>query len=129
MKKLYEEITNARLIVCAEDAQYMVHFNREYNHGKTWEFDMNSDAVGQYETHKTGKILVSFEVNEDTMVFPEDAGRRHDYIMPIDDAREFYKFIRRVEPHYWFAIDMAFQGELKGYDSDLLVHMSNCGVA
>ena len=126
MKKLYKEITAARIVVTAEDAQYMVHFSREYNHGKTWEFDPNSDAIGQYETHATGKMLVAIEINEDSMMFPEDAKRRLDYIMPIDDAREYYKFIRDTEPQLWFAIDMASEGELKGYDADMLRCMHNC---
>lgn len=126
MKKLYKEITAARLVITAEDAQYMVHFSREYNHGKTWEFDLNSDAIGQYETHATGKIFVAIEINEETMMFSEDANRRLDYIMPIDDAREYYKFIRDVEPQLWFAIDMASEGELKGYDTDMLRCMHNC---
>ena len=107
MMKLYEEVRKARLVITSTDAQYMVHFKRQYNYGKSWEFDCMSDAVGQYERHATGKMLVSFEVNEETMKFPEDAKRRIDYIMPIADAREFYKFIRDDEPTFWFALDMA----------------------
>lgn len=126
MMKMYEEVRNARLVVTSIDAQYMVHFNKEFNYGKSWEFDCMSDTVGQYERHATGKMLVSFEVNEETMTFPEDANRRLDYIMPIDDAREFYKFIRNDEPNFWFALDIAFEGELKGYDSELQKCMRNC---
>lgn len=125
MTKYYEEIINARLVIEAEDATYAVQFDEEWNKGKTWEFDPMSDAVGQWEYKRTGKIRVRLNPVKDTMTFPEDANRRLEYVMPIEDARNFWKFMHK-EVHFWFALDMAFQGELKGFDPELIQMMVNC---
>jgi len=84
-----------------------------------------SDAVGQWKHKRTGKIRVRLNPVKGTMVFPEDANRRLDYVMSIDDARTFWKFMHK-EVHFWFALDMANQGELHGFDADLLRCMEDC---
>lgn len=122
----YREIVNARLCVGAEDATYAVQFAYETLVGKTWEFDPNSDAIGQYTSRRTEKIKVFINPVEDTMSFPEDAKRPRAYVMSIEDARIFYKFIRNKEPHFWFALDMASYGKLKGFDKEFQALMMNC---
>ena len=125
MTTYYNEITNARLVIDAEDATYTVQFDEEWLKGKTWEFDPMSDAVGQWEHKRTGKIRVRLNPVKDTMAFQEDANRRLDYVMSIEDARNLWKFMRK-SVHFWFALDMANQGELYGFDADLLQCMENC---
>ena len=102
----FVEIINAALAVGGIDATYGVQFFYETNVGKTWEFDPNSDAVGQYTSRRTGRIKVFFNPIEDTMSFPEDAKRARAYVMPIEKARELYKLLTR-NPQYWYALDMA----------------------
>lgn len=115
----YYDIAKSHVLVNAEDARYGVRFAHEVLVGKTWEFDPMSDAVGQFVSKNTGKIMVEFIPSKKSMTFPEDAGRRTQYIMPIDDARHFWQFIKARKPSYWFALDMAFETELRG--SDVLV--------
>jgi len=105
MKRIYSIIPKATITIEAPDATYIIEVKREYLQGKTWEFDPNSDAVGQYETHATDKILISITPVKKTMQFPEDANRRCEYIMPVEDARELYRFLRNKKPHFWFALD------------------------
>ena len=109
----FVEIINARLALGAIDATYGVQFLYETVTGRTWEFDRNSDAVGQNITKRTGRIKVFFNPIEDTMVFNEDAKRPRTYIMSIEKAREIYKLLTREQtPNYWFALDMAHQAEI-----------------
>ena len=102
----FVEIINASLAIGAIDATYGVQFFHETKVGKTWEFDPNSDAVGQYTSCRTGRIKVFFNPVEDTMSFLEDANRPRAYIMSIEKARELYKLLTR-NPQYWYALDMA----------------------
>lgn len=125
MTKYYEEITKASLVIGAEDATYAVQFDEEWKKGKTWEFDPMSDAIGQWAHKRTGKIRVRLNPVKDTMTFPEDANRRLEYVMSIEDARIFWKFMHK-SVHFWFALDMANQGELHGFDADLVKCMENC---
>lgn len=121
----YNNIEKAHLAICAEDATYNVHFDEEWKEGKTWEFDPMSDAIGQYRCERTGKIRVRFSPVKETMAFPEDANRRLDYVMSIEDARNFWKFLHKAVD-FWFALDMASQGERHGFDADLVKCMENC---
>ena len=126
MTKSYIENVAARLVIEAEDATYGVQFDEEVLVGKTWEFDPMSDAVGQWKTRPTGKVRVRFNPVKDTMEFPEDANRRLNYVMNIEDARRFWKFMHK-SVHFWFALDMASHGELHGFVDDLLkLFMENC---
>lgn len=102
------EIIPARIAIGATDATYGIQFAYEVIEGKTWEFDPNSDAVGQYKTKRTGRIKVFFNPVENTMKFPEDAGRPRAYVMSIEKARDMFKFLTNGRnPNYWFALDMA----------------------
>ena len=106
----YVEIVPARLAIGGIDATYGVQFSYETKVGKTWEFDSNSDAVGQYASRRTGRIKVFFNPVEDTMAFPEDANRARAYVMSIEKARELYKLITSTT-QYWYALDIAYQAE------------------
>lgn len=104
----YEEIVEARLVVEGSDATYGVQFSREMQEGKTWEFDRNSDAVGQRIRKNTGRIQVLFNPIKRTMKFPEDANRPCTYVMPIEKARDIFKLLSvGNNTSYWFALDMA----------------------
>ena len=104
----FVEIIPACLAIGAIDATYGVQFFYEIEVGKTWEFNPNSDAVGQYTSRRTGRIKVFFNPVENTMAFPEDAKRARAYVMPIEKARELYKLLTNGRnPNYWFALDMA----------------------
>lgn len=130
MTKYYVEVMKARLAISADDATYGVQFEKEWLKGKTWEFDPMSDAVGQYVSEPTNKMRVSFNAIKETMIFPEDANRRLEYIMSIENARELYRFLRDKKPNFWFALDMAYHGEQKGFDPEMKTVMDNCvGVA
>ena len=110
----FVEIINARLILGAVDATYGVQFLYETATGRTWEFDPNSDAIGQNITKRTGRIKVFFNPVENTMAFPEDASRPHAYVMSIENARNIYKLLTAEHtPNYWFALDMANIAEKK----------------
>lgn len=126
MTKTYTTIIAALLTIVAPDATYTVAFAKEYLQGKTWEFDRNSDAIGQYSAVETGKIRITLTPDVDTMAFPEDANREQQYVMNIEDARHFWRFIKRTEPHFWFALDMAHQGRKHGFDDELVELMVNC---
>ena len=106
----YFEVINARLCIGAKDATYGVQFAYETLVGKTWEFDPNSDAIGQTTSKRTGKMKVFFNPVENTMKFPEDAKRPRAYVMSIEKAREVYKLLT-TSPQYWYALDTASYSE------------------
>ena len=122
----YYDIQKSHLVIKADDAVYGVRFAYEVLYGKTWEFDPMSDAIGQYTSKRTGKIAIEFIPVKETMAFSEDAGRRTKYSMHVVDARNFWRFLKDKKPHYWFALDMAFEGELKGFDPEMVNLMENC---
>ena len=107
----FVEIEKARLAIGAIDATYGVQFLYEVHYGRIWEFDQNSDAIGQNCTVRTGNIKVFFKPIENTMAFPEDANRGRAYLMTIEKARDFYQFLIKRNPQYWFALDMAREAE------------------
>jgi len=122
MKKVY--IVKSQLPVVASDARYTVTFAVEHLRGKTWEFDVMSDD-NSYRDVKSDKVKVIMKPDLASMAFPEDANRRLDYVMSIEDARNFWKFMHK-SVHFWFALDMANQAELHGFDADLVKCMENC---
>ena len=116
MTTIYREIVKARTIIEAKDATYAVQFDEERRSGRTWEFDPMSDAVGQNVSEATGKMRIRFYPTRSTMAFPEDAKRPSDYLLKIEDARRFYKFLRDDNPQFWFALDMASIGQKTGFE-------------
>ena len=106
----YEEVLEAKTTIKAKDATYIVKFDREFVSGAPWEFDPMCDATGPILTKKTNFIRISFIPVPDTMLFPEDLARIMEYKVAIDDARLLFKYIRKNNTQFWFALDLANAG-------------------
>ena len=110
MTTIYTEVVGARIAVEAKDAVYSIQFDEQKQRGKSWEFDSMSDAI-QTEVKRTGKMRVRFAPVESSMVFPEDAKRRKEYLMDIADARELWKLAHKNTYCYWYVLDLAHEAE------------------
>lgn len=134
MKIKYYAVPKANLHIVAPDATYDVQFAKQCAVGRTWEFDPNSDAIGQDKTVWLGRILVVFTPDKNTMAFKEDANRQLKYVIEgIDDARILWKFLKKNNPHFWFALDVASEGEDGGRGIDSfefeLEHCAGCATS
>lgn len=104
MKTMYT--VKSVLTINAADAKYFITFGVEFLYGKAWEFDPNSDAIGQYKRHDTGKVRISVAPVVNTMAFPEDADRQMSYLIDIEAARKIWLMAKHDTPNMWYFLDM-----------------------